>query len=78
MPSTSYFSSFLFFIVLFVVNIDFVSGVTDMSYMFREASSFNNPMNNWNVSSTIDMNSMFGTASSFNQDVEGIIIEIRN
>jgi surface protein len=44
-----------------------VSGVTDMSYMFYGASSFNQPIGSWNVSSVTYMDWMFGEASSFNQ-----------
>ena len=35
--------------------------------MFYEASSFNQPLNNWNVSNVKDMRIMFYDASSFNQ-----------
>jgi len=35
--------------------------------MFSAARSFNQPLNNWNVSNVRDMNSMFDGASSFNQ-----------
>ena len=35
--------------------------------MFYEASDFNQPLNNWNVSNVTDMSSMFRNASSFNQ-----------
>ena len=35
--------------------------------MFHEASSFNQPLNNWNVSNVEDMRAMFEDASSFNQ-----------
>ena len=31
------------------------------------ASSFNQPLNDWDVSNVTDMNSMFSDASSFNQ-----------
>ncbi len=48
------------------------SKVTSMSYMFHEARSFNQPLNNWNVSKVWDMTHrymllMFEDASSFNQ-----------
>ncbi|NME70897.1 BspA family leucine-rich repeat surface protein [Flammeovirga aprica] len=43
-----------------------LSSVTDMSYMFYEASSFNGDLSNWDVSSVTDMNFMFSGASSFN------------
>ena len=44
-----------------------VSRVTDMSAMFKNATSFNQPLNNWNVSKVTDMEGMFAGASSFNQ-----------
>ena len=37
--------------------------------MFNGATSFNQPLNNWNVSSITDMSSMFNGATSFNQDI---------
>jgi len=43
------------------------SNVTDMSRMFYDASSFNQPLNKWNVSNVTDMESMFHWATSFNQ-----------
>ena len=46
-----------------------LSGVTDMSQMFRSASSFNGDISSWNVSSVTDMSSMFNGASSFNGDI---------
>ena len=48
-----------------------VSGVTDMSSMFRGAASFDGDVSNWNVSGVTDMSSMFHGAASFNQDVSG-------
>jgi len=38
--------------------------------MFNGASSFNQPLNNWNVSQVTDMRYMFHSASSFNQPLE--------
>ena len=35
--------------------------------MFDNASSFNQPLNKWNVSKVTDMTCMFMDASSFNQ-----------
>ena len=43
------------------------SRVTNMGYMFENASSFNQPLNNWDVSNVTDMGGMFMYASSFNQ-----------
>ena len=38
-----------------------------MSFMFWHAESFNQPLNNWNVSNVTYMNRMFDGAESFNQ-----------
>ena len=35
--------------------------------MFDEAHSFNQPLNNWDVSNVTDMYAMFADAYSFNQ-----------
>ena len=35
--------------------------------LFMNASSFNQPLNNWNVSKVTNMAGMFGGATSFNQ-----------
>ncbi len=37
--------------------------------MFSSASSFNQPLNNWDVSKVTEMRNMFTSASSFNQDI---------
>ena len=44
-----------------------VSKVTNMRWMFEDATSFNQPLNKWNVSKVTYMNGMFAGASSFNQ-----------
>lgn len=44
-----------------------LSNVTDMAQMFRQASSFNGAINNWDVSTITNMGSMFADASVFNQ-----------
>jgi len=44
-----------------------LTSVTNMRHMFREASSLNQNLNNWNVSNVIDMEGLFYQASSFNQ-----------
>ena len=44
-----------------------VSNVTNMAWMFAEATSFNQPLNNWNVSKVTTMAMMFVEATSFNQ-----------
>ena len=38
-----------------------------MYKMFEEATSFNQPLNKWNVSNVKNMHGMFANASSFNQ-----------
>ena len=43
------------------------SAVQDMSYMFRQASSYNGNINLWDVSSVENMKGMFYGAISFNQ-----------
>jgi len=45
-----------------------LSNVTDMSSMFRDASSANPDVSNWDVSSVSDMGYMFNTALSANPD----------
>ena len=44
-----------------------LSKVTDMSRMFYDCTSFNQPLNNWNVSKVTDMGNMFYGCTSFNQ-----------
>lgn len=46
-----------------------VSSVTDMSFMFLYATSFNQSISNWDVSNVTDMGSMFEGAHSFNQSI---------
>ena len=41
--------------------------VTDMTSMFNGASSFNQPLNKWDVSKVTGMGDMFSGATSFNQ-----------
>ena len=41
-----------------------------MDNMFKEASSFNQPLDQWDVSNVYDMYSMFREASSFNQPLD--------
>ena len=44
-----------------------VSNVTDMTQMFYNAESFNQPLNKWNLSKVKNMSHMFCSARSFNQ-----------
>ncbi len=44
-------------------------GVTNISYMFMGASSFNQHIGGWDVSGVTNMMQMFRDASSFNQDI---------
>ena len=51
------------------VNLKDTSCVTDMSFMFLGASSFNQPIGNWNTSMVTDMCRMFLGAGSFNSPI---------
>jgi len=46
-----------------------LSGVTNMSLMFYNASAFNQDINSWNTAAVTDMSSMFRGASAFNQNI---------
>jgi surface protein len=43
------------------------TSVTDLSYMFYGATSFDQSINSWNTSQVTNMNNMFSGATSFNQ-----------
>ena len=45
------------------------SGVTDMSWMFYEASSFNQDISAWDTSGVTEIYGMFEGASAFDQDL---------
>jgi surface protein len=46
-----------------------LSTATSLSSMFRDASSFNSDIGNWNTSNINDMNSIFYKATAFNQSI---------
>ena len=52
--------------------------VTDMSYMFYDASEFNGNIGGWDTSSVEDMSNMFEGAISFNQDLNWNTSNVRN
>ena len=65
--------AFLGFEKLEYVNIQDTSHVTDMSFMFFKAKSFNQPIGNWDTSNVTDMSGMFLDAKSFNQPIGSAI-----
>ncbi|EXA67172.1 hypothetical protein J504_1121 [Acinetobacter baumannii 348935] len=46
-----------------------ISSVTNISYMFLDNTTFNQPIGNWNVSKVINMNYVFSGAAAFNQPI---------
>lgn len=53
--------------VYYATDTPYLSLVTDMSNMFRDAVSFNGDISSWDVSGITDMSNMFRNATSFNQ-----------
>ena len=47
----------------------YLSRVTDMSEMFKNASKFNQEIGDWDVSGVTDMSALFQYAAAFNQDI---------
>ena len=48
-----------------------MEGTFSLEYAFREATLFNQDINNWDVSSVTTLKNMFRSAIVFNQDVSG-------
>jgi len=48
-----------------------LSNVTDLTQMFRGASSFNGDIGKWQVGNVSDFTGMFHSATSFNRDISG-------
>ena len=46
------------------------SKVTDMSYMFCSAKSFNHDISNWNVRKVKNIDAIFCAAESFNNNLD--------
>jgi len=49
----------------------FTSAISDTSWAFANAISFNQDVSGWNMASVTNTSNMFGSASSFNQDLTG-------
>ena len=47
------------------------SGITNMSFMFIDATAFNADIGHWDVSKVTNMSYMFWGATAFNQDLSG-------
>ena len=51
------------------IDTPYLSQVTDMGYMFSGCTSFNQPLNSWDVSQVTSMSCMFSGCTAFNQDL---------
>ena len=67
--SSSLACAFLGFDKLEFVNLKDTSRVTDMHFMFLDATSFNQPIGNWDTSKVMNMMGIFAEAKSFNQPI---------
>ena len=67
--SSSLACAFFDFKNLEFVNLKDTSKVTNMMNMFADATSFNQPVGNWNTSKVTNMSEMFAEATSFNQPI---------
>ncbi|PPE05678.1 hypothetical protein MCORR_v1c07060 [Mesoplasma corruscae] len=65
---TNFFNNNSFSTIEGIENWD-TSNVTNMSYMFNGASTFNSNISNWDTSKVTDMSYMFNNASSFNSNI---------
>ena len=45
------------------------TNITDMQYLFQNASAFNQDISSWDVSNVTQMKRMFYKATAFNQDI---------
>ena len=46
------------------------SAITDMSYLFAGNTTFNQPLNDWDVSNVTNLNGIFQDATAFNQPLD--------
>ena len=68
--SMSYFAAICWKLNKLPENSPNLTQVKDMSGMFLRANTFNQPLENWDVSNVTDMSDMFKYAPSFNQPLE--------